>query len=108
MDLELCSQWVETTHLTSVFSLRTSVFTSPHGTTLMAYGCLYTDVRWVGFLPPLCSQHFPNGLCQSEGVGKDHTVCLGGARPLRNYKLSNHMSSTKLKIFDKLRPNKQL
>ncbi len=32
------------THLTSVFSLWTSVFTSPHGTTLTSYGCVYTDV----------------------------------------------------------------
>jgi len=33
------------THLTSFFSLQTSVFTLPHGTTLTAYRCLYTDVR---------------------------------------------------------------
>ena len=39
-----CSGW-KPTHLTSVFSLRTSVFSLPHGTTLTAfadvkYGCL--------------------------------------------------------------------
>ncbi len=42
------------THLTSVFSLLTSIFTSPHGTTLKAYGCPYTDVRGcqMGWFPP--------------------------------------------------------
>ena len=32
------------THLTSVFSLQTSVFTSPHGTTLKAFAYVHTDV----------------------------------------------------------------
>jgi hypothetical protein len=45
-------QWVETNPSNIRFSLRTSVFTLPYGTTLTAYGCLYADVRWVGFVPP--------------------------------------------------------
>jgi hypothetical protein len=33
------------THLTSGFSSRISVLTSPHGTTIQDYGCPYRDVR---------------------------------------------------------------
>ncbi len=42
------------TNLTSIFSLWTSIFTSPHGTLLMAYRCLYTDVCrcQMGWFPP--------------------------------------------------------
>ncbi len=37
-------QWVETNPLNICFFLRTSIFTSTHGTMLTAYRCLYMDV----------------------------------------------------------------
>jgi len=38
-------QWVETNPPNILFSLRMSIFTSPHGTMQMDYGCPYTDVH---------------------------------------------------------------
>jgi hypothetical protein len=40
---DLTSRW-KPTHLTSIFSLQTSVFTSPHGTTLTAFADVRADV----------------------------------------------------------------
>jgi hypothetical protein len=40
------------THLTSVFSLRTSVLLLPDGTMLTAFADVNMDVRQVGFLTP--------------------------------------------------------
>jgi hypothetical protein len=51
----LTSGW-KPTHLTSVFSLRTSILSLPDGTTLTAFTYVNTDVanvRYVGFLPPV-------------------------------------------------------
>ncbi len=57
----LTSQWAETNPSNILFSLRTSVFTSPHGTMLTAYRCPYTDVRLM--LDRLVSSH-PSHLWQ--------------------------------------------
>jgi hypothetical protein len=53
-ETDKASGWCKPTHLTSVFSLWTSVFTSPHGTTLMAFADVCMDVAgcYIGWFTP--------------------------------------------------------
>ncbi len=52
MEATDCEGERKSTSLTSVFSLQTSVFLLPYGTTLMDIHTENTDVREVGFHPP--------------------------------------------------------
>ncbi len=47
----------------------------------------------------LCSDHFPDWLPSLEGLNKDPSLWLGGARPASNHLLSNYMSLTNSKIL---------
>ncbi len=61
-------QWVETNPSNIFFPLWMSVFTSPHGTMLIAYRCQYMDVHGcqMGWFPPtlqLIFRYFTSALC---------------------------------------------
>ncbi len=46
----------------------------------------------------LCSENFPDWLCQPEDINKDQTVWLDGARPPPKYVFNNNISLTNSKI----------
>ncbi len=67
------------THLPSVFSLWTSIFTSPHGTMLTAFADVRTDVAGcqIGWFTPTLSQIYmadspTKNTCQKKELCSDH------------------------------------
>ncbi len=59
--LLVVDEWVEINPSNICFSLRTSIFTLPHGTMLALKDVsirMFSDVRWFGFLPPVFDPYY--------------------------------------------------